>query len=77
MAKKTENRKEAKEDVNFKTCAHSNAAFSKLCEESYLKLYKPWIESTGEIFDKTASLSKEAAPQKSYNRSQKSTPSLL
>jgi len=64
MAKKTENRKEAKEDVNFKTCAHSNAAFSKLWEESYLKLYKPWIESTGEIFDKTASLSKEAAPQK-------------
>jgi len=64
MAKKTEERKEAKEDVIFKNCADSHAAFSKLWEDSYLKLYKPWIESTGEMFDKTASLSKEATPQK-------------
>jgi len=64
MAKKTEERKEAKEDVNFKTWADSNAAFSKMWEDSYLKLYKPWIESTGEMFEKTANLSKEATPQK-------------
>jgi hypothetical protein len=33
-------------------------------EESYLKLYKPWIESTGDMFEKMALLSKEATPQK-------------
>ncbi|MDP3105620.1 MAG: hypothetical protein Q8M95_13550 [Candidatus Methanoperedens sp.] len=33
-------------------------------EDSYLKLYKPWIESTGEMLEKTAFLSKEATPQK-------------
>jgi hypothetical protein len=33
-------------------------------EDSYLKLYRPWIESTGEILEKTVSLSKETAPQK-------------
>jgi hypothetical protein len=64
MAKKAEERKEVKEDVIFKTWADSNAAFSKLWEDSYLKLYKPWIESTEEMFDKTANLSKEATPQK-------------
>ncbi|MDO8726582.1 MAG: poly(R)-hydroxyalkanoic acid synthase subunit PhaE [Candidatus Methanoperedens sp.] len=37
---------------------------SKMWEDSYLKLYKPWIESTGEMFEKSANLSKEATPQK-------------
>jgi hypothetical protein len=64
MAKKTEERKEVKEDVIFKACADSNASFSKLWEDSYLNLYKPWIGSMGEMFDKTANLSKEATPQK-------------
>src|SRR5659263_633783 len=39
-------------------------AFSKMWEDSYLKLYKPWIESTGYMFEKMAHLSKEATPQK-------------
>jgi hypothetical protein len=64
MVKKAEEKKEVKEDVIFKTWADSNAAFSKMWEDSYLKLYKPWIESTGEMFDKTANISKEATPQK-------------
>ena len=64
MVKKAQERNEVKEDVIFKTWADSNAAFSKMWEDSYLKLYKPWITSTGEMFDKTANLSKEATPQK-------------
>ncbi|MCX9085114.1 MAG: hypothetical protein OIN87_09995 [Candidatus Methanoperedens sp.] len=67
MAKKTEERKESKEsteDVIIKTWADSNAAFSKLWEDSYLKLYKPWIESAGEMLDKTAKISEDATPQK-------------
>jgi hypothetical protein len=64
MVKKTEERKEAKEDVIFKTWTDSNAAVSKMWEDSYLNLYKPWIESTGEMFEKTANLSKDATPQK-------------
>jgi len=64
MARKADERKEVKEDVIFKTWADNNVAFSKLWEDSYLKLYKPWIESTGEMFDKTANLPKEATPQK-------------
>jgi hypothetical protein len=64
MVKKAQERNEVKEDVIFKTWADSNAAVSKMWEDSYLKLYKPWIETTGEMFDKTASLSKEATPQK-------------
>jgi hypothetical protein len=64
MVRKTEERTQAKEDLIFKTWADSNAAFSKLLEDSYLKLYKPWIESTGEMFEKTAIISKEATPKK-------------
>jgi hypothetical protein len=33
-------------------------------EDSYRKLYMPWLESTGDMFEKAAELSKEAAPQK-------------
>lgn len=64
MVKKAEKRNEVKEDVIFKNLADSNAEFSKMWEDSYLKLYKPWIESTGEMLDKTVNLSKEATPQK-------------
>ena len=64
MVKKTEERKEDKEDVIFKTWADSNASVSKMWEDSYLNLYKPWIESTGEMLEKTSLLSKEATPQK-------------
>jgi len=64
MAKKVEDNKEGKADKIFNTWTDSNAVFSRMWEDSYLKLFKPWIESTGAMFEKTALLSKEAAPQK-------------
>jgi hypothetical protein len=53
MVKKSEGRKEDLKEE-----------FSKMWEDSYLKLFKPWIESTGDMFEKMALLSKEATPQK-------------
>ena len=64
MIKQAEERKEVKEDVIFKTCADSYTAVLKMGEDSYLKLYKPWIESIGEMFGKAAELSTDAAPEK-------------
>jgi hypothetical protein len=32
--------------------------------DSYLKLYKPWLGSRGELFEKAVELSKDATPQK-------------
>jgi hypothetical protein len=46
-----------------KILAESNTEFSKMLDESYLKLYKPWIESTKEICEKIDSLSKDAPLQ--------------
>jgi hypothetical protein len=48
----------------FKTASDSHTTVSHMWEESYRSLYKPWIESTGEMFAKAGELSKEAAPQK-------------
>jgi hypothetical protein len=66
MVKKTEIRKEVNEEKkdNFKTRVDSYTTVSKLWEDSYLKLYKPWLESTGELFEKAVELSKDAAPEK-------------
>ncbi len=63
MARKTEP-KNISEDKIFNTWADSYSAFSTMWGDSYLKLYKPWIESSGEMFDKTAKISKDATPQK-------------
>jgi len=70
MVKKSEGKKEElkedsaeKKDIS-KTWADNYTAVSKMWEDSYLKLYKPWFESTGEMIEKTALLSKEATPQK-------------
>ena len=74
MVKKSQGRKEElreglkedsaeKKDIS-KTWADNYTAVSKMWEDSYLKLYKPWFESTGEMIEKTALLSKEATPQK-------------
>ncbi|MDO8725979.1 MAG: hypothetical protein Q7J35_07925 [Candidatus Methanoperedens sp.] len=52
MVKKSQGRKEELREV------------SKMWEDSYLKLYKPWIESTGDMLEKMSLLSKEATPQK-------------
>jgi hypothetical protein len=64
MVKKTEEKKDVKEEKIFKTWTDSYTAVSKMWEDSYLHLYKPWIESTAEMFEKTSLLSKEATPQK-------------
>jgi len=64
MVKRTEEKKDVNEEKIYKTWTDSYTAVSKMWEDSYLKLYKPWIESTGEMLEKTASLSKEATPQK-------------
>lgn len=47
-----------------KMLAGGDTEFLKMLEDSYSKLYKPLIESTIEIFEKMASLSKDASPQK-------------
>jgi alpha-galactosidase/6-phospho-beta-glucosidase family protein len=72
MVKKSEGRKEElKEELKEESAEKkdisktwADTAFSKMWEDSYLKLYKPWIESTGDMFEKMALLSKEATPQK-------------
>ncbi|MCX9080923.1 MAG: hypothetical protein OIN83_01870 [Candidatus Methanoperedens sp.] len=66
MVKKSNLKKEEGEENKdiFKTWADSYIEVSEMWEDSYEKLYKPWIESCGEMFEKTALLTKEAAPQK-------------
>jgi hypothetical protein len=70
MVKKSEERKDIKtEDINtekkenFKTCEDSYTAVSKMWEDSCLKLYKPWFESTEALFGKAFELSKDASPE--------------
>src|SRR5660398_174792 len=69
MAKKIEKRidiketKDEKKDV-FNALTDSYTAVSKLWRDSYIKLYKPWLESTGTLFEKAVHLSKGAAPEK-------------
>jgi hypothetical protein len=66
MVKKTEEKKDVNEEKkdSFKTWADSYTAVLTMGKNSYLKLYKPWIESTGEMFGKAAELSTDAAPEK-------------
>jgi hypothetical protein len=66
MIKKTEEKKDVNEEKkdSFKTWADSYTAVLTMGKNSYLKLYKPWIESTGEMFGKAAELSTDAAPEK-------------
>ena len=48
----------------FMSWADSYIAASKMWENSYRTLYKPWLESMKELNEKTAEISQEAAPQK-------------
>jgi hypothetical protein len=48
---------------NFRTCEDSYTAVSKMWENSCLKLYKPWFESTEAFFGKAFELSKDASPE--------------
>jgi len=64
MAKKIEENKDVNEEKIFNTWDDSYAAVSKMGKDSFLKVYKPWIECTREMLDKTSLLSKEATQQK-------------
>ena len=59
-AETEKNTGEGKKDT-FNVWAESVA---KMWEGSYFKLYKPWIESAGEMVEKVTEISKDAAPQK-------------
>ena len=65
MVKKSEERKDIKTEnkENIKTCEDNFTAVSKMWEDSCLKLYKPWFESTEALFGKAFELSKDATPQ--------------
>ena len=66
MAIKKEDRKnrtEVEMDI-FKTWANSYTAVSKMWEDSYLKLYTPWLASTQDQLEKVVELSKDATPEK-------------
>jgi len=64
--RKTDERKDNHEENQdiFKTWIDSYNAVSGMWEDSYLKIYKPWFESTGDVFRKAVELSKDAAPEK-------------
>lgn len=70
MVKRTEDRKtderkevnEKKKDI-FKTWEESYTAISKIWDDS-IKLYRPLLESTGELFEKSVEISKDATPEK-------------
>ncbi len=53
---------EEKKDIS-QIMSGSYTAVSKMWEDSYLKLYKPWFESTEALFGKAFELSKDAAPE--------------
>jgi hypothetical protein len=66
MVNKTEERKDTNKENKdiFKTWAGSYTAVSKMWEDSYMKLYTPWLECTGKQFEKVVELSKDASPEK-------------
>jgi len=66
MVKKIEEIKNMNEENkdNGRTCEDSFTAVSKMWEDSCLKLYKPWFESTEALFGKAFELSKDASPEK-------------
>src|SRR5659263_363191 len=68
MVKKSEEIKNVNEENkdNGKTCEDSYTAVSKMWEDSCLKLYKPWFESTEAFFGKAFELSKDVSPE-TYN----------
>jgi len=65
MVKKIEEIKNVNEEnkENGRTCKDSYTAVSKMWEDSCLKLYKPWFESTEALFGKAFELSKDATPE--------------
>jgi len=65
MIKKIEDNKTMNEENknNCRTCEDSYTAVSKMWEDSCLKLYKPWFESTEALFGKAFEISKDASPE--------------
>lgn len=48
----------------FDILVDSYKATSKIWEDSYFKIYKPWLETAGELFEKAAKISKEPTPER-------------
>jgi hypothetical protein len=65
MVKKIEEIKNVNDENkdDCRTCEDSYTAVSKMWEDSCLKLYKPWFESTEALFGKAFDLSKDALPE--------------
>lgn len=57
--------KEEKKDL-FKTWTDGYTNISRMCEDSYSTLYKPWIESSGGMFEKAIELSKKGGEPQKY-----------
>jgi hypothetical protein len=64
MVKKAQERTAVKGDAIFSALVDNYTAISKMWEDSYLKLYKPWLGPKRELFEKVVELSKEPTPQK-------------
>ncbi len=65
MVKKTEERRglHRKTDV-YSIWTKNYTGFLKMWGDSHLKLYKPWVESMGEISEKAALISQDTMPEK-------------
>ncbi len=60
-AEERKNRSEQKEDF-FKAWSEGYASASRVWEDSYLRLYKPWVESAGKMFERSTQIVKDATP---------------
>lgn len=65
MVKKIEERRYShqKTDV-YSAWTENYTGFLKMWGDSHLKLYKPWVESMGEMSEKAALISQDAMPEK-------------
>lgn len=50
--------------IIFDNWMENYTAISKLLDDSYLKLYKPWLESTGELFEKAIDTANSNSPDR-------------
>lgn len=65
MVKKTEERRDThqKTDV-YRVWSENYTGFLRVLGDSQLKLYKPWVETMGEMSEKAALISQETVPEK-------------
>jgi hypothetical protein len=66
MANKIEEAKNPKDDSGdiFNTCIESYMEISKIWEESYIRLYEPWLKSTSVLLEKAIEASTTNSPEK-------------